>query len=143
MADRVPDDDKALRIGSGHGADTKADEKSGYARNIGPRGEPDESRRGARAQDAVSTYTGKKHPSVNLESRARGYGIGGGYERPYRKEPPKPADSPSELYGPLPPSGYYGTGLAARPFKLGQAGFNRELSWYHSQYGEITSEHKK
>jgi hypothetical protein len=78
------------------------------------------------------------HPSRNLEPRARGYGIGGGYERPYRKQP-NPIDRRSESYGPVPHSGYYGSGAASERFELGQAGYNRELSWYTLQYGEKTS----
>jgi len=89
-----------------------------------------------------TSYTSKRHPAVNLESRARGFGIGGGYERPYRKSAAKPQQSSEESYGPLPPSGYYGTGLASRPFKPGQATFDNEMGWYRSQYGETTSTHK-
>ena len=65
------------------------------------------------------------------------------YERPYRKERPLPADSDKELYGPIPHAGYYGTGVGARPFKRGEAGFSDELSWYRSQYGEKTSGYEK
>lgn len=79
------------------------------------------------------------HPSRNLEPRARGYGIGGGYEAPIRKRS-KPSDQQNESYGPLPHSGYYGAGSGAERFERGQAGFNRELAWYGPQYGERTSE---
>ena len=79
------------------------------------------------------------HPSRSLEPRARGYGIGGGYERPYRKRPAT-ADEPVDVYGPLPHSGYYGSGVASERFRRGQAGYNQELSWYGPQYGETTSE---
>ena len=79
-----------------------------------------------------------RHPSRNLEPRARGYGIGGGYERPYRNLPSAVGER-GESYGPLPHSGYYGTGSSNR-FKDGQAGFGEELSWYGPQYGENTSE---
>ena len=82
------------------------------------------------------------HPSRNLLARSRGFGIGGGYERPYRREKPKPADS-DNMYGPLPHAGYYGAGADSRPFKRGQAGFSDELSWYRSQYGEKTSGYEK
>jgi hypothetical protein len=80
-----------------------------------------------------------RHPSRNLTARARGFGIGGGYERPLRKEKTVSADAGGEMYGPLPPAGYYGTGTAARPFERGQAGYTDELAWYRSQYGENTS----
>ena len=78
------------------------------------------------------------HPSRNLEPRSRGYGIGGGYERPYRKRP-KPADDPQESYGPVPHSGYYGSGAKSERFERGEAGFSTEGSWYAKQYGEKTS----
>jgi hypothetical protein len=77
------------------------------------------------------------HPSRSIEPRMRGYGIGGGYERPYRKRP-KPADDPEESYGPLPHSGYYGAGGGVERFKRGEAGYSKELSWYSPQYGERT-----
>lgn len=80
-----------------------------------------------------------RHPSRNLEPRARGYGIGGGYEKPYRKRTAA-ADEPAEVYGPLPHSGYYGSGAGSERFRRGQAGFKQELSWYGPQYGEKTSE---
>lgn len=79
------------------------------------------------------------HPSRSLEPRARGYGIGGGYERPYRKRPAT-ADEHAEAYGPLPHSGYYGSGVGSERFRRGQAGYNQELSWYGPQFGEKTSE---
>ncbi len=78
------------------------------------------------------------HPSRNLEPRARGYGIGGGFEKPYRKRP-KPTDAQRESYGPVPHSGYYGVGADSDRFERGKAGFNKELSWYTAQYGERTS----
>jgi hypothetical protein len=81
------------------------------------------------------------HPSRSLEPRARGYGIGGAYERPYR-DARTTADERElvESYGPLPHSGYYGTGAAGSArFHRGQAGYDKELSWYGPQYGEITS----
>ncbi len=78
------------------------------------------------------------HPSRNLEPRARGYGIGGGYERPYRKQP-RPVDRQNDSYGPVPHSGYYGAGAECDRFEIGQAGYNKELSWYALQYGEKTS----
>jgi hypothetical protein len=81
----------------------------------------------------------RRHPSRNLEPRARGYGIGGGYEKPYRKRG-MIADEPAGAYGPLPHSGYYGSGVGAERFHRGQAGFKEELAWYGAQYGEKTSE---
>ena len=133
-------EDAASRIGATHGAETKETEKSGYAREISePAPRETESDRAVRTQNAGLTAAGRKHPARRLELRAKGYGIGGGYERPYRKDKPKPADDRRELYGPMPHSGYYGTGTSERPFKLGQASFNEELSWYRKQYGEETS----
>ena len=133
------EDAKSLRIGSSHGDDTVTDEKSGYARDITPEGHTPETGRDARTRGAGLSGAVKVHPSRNLESRSRGFGIGGGYERPYRKEKPKTSDSEEGLYGPLPHAGYYGSGMGSRPFKRGQAGFSDELPWYRSQYGEITS----
>ena len=86
--------------------------------------------------------TRSQHPSRSLEPRARGYGIGGGYEGPYRKRS-RSADPQSESYGPVPHSGYYGAGAGAERFERGQAGFKRELSWYRAQYGESTSGQQK
>jgi hypothetical protein len=131
--------DKSLRIGSSHGDSTVATEKTGYARDITPEGHTSETGKEARSRGAGLSSAVKVHPSRNLESRSRGFGIGGGYERPYRKEKPKTSDNEEGLYGPLPHAGYYGSGTGSRPFKRGQAGFADELSWYSSQYGEITS----
>ena len=96
----------------------------------------------AKERGPASVDSSKRHPSKSLPARNRGFGIGGGYERPYRKEKSKPADS-DRVYGPLPHSGYYGAGSAERPFKAGQAGFSEEISWYRSQYGENTSGYGK
>jgi hypothetical protein len=82
------------------------------------------------------------HPSRSLGPRARGYGVGGGYEKPYRQRP-LPKDHQKESYGPLPHSGYYGAGAGAERFERGHAGFNNELSWYRAQYGENTSGRSK
>jgi hypothetical protein len=131
--------DKSLRIGSSHGDDTDADEKAGYARDITQEGRAADTSREARTRGAGLGGVVKGHPSKNLESRSRGFGIGGGYERPYRKENPKTSENDEGLYGPLPHSGYYGSGMGSRPFKKGEAGFSDELSWYGSQYGERTS----
>jgi hypothetical protein len=82
------------------------------------------------------------HPSRNLQPRARGYGIGGGFEKPYRKRI-TPADQRSGSYGPVPHSGYYGAGAGAERFQRGEAGFKKELEWYGPQYGEKTSGQNK
>ena len=91
---------------------------------------------GSTKKDCVQERLG--HPSRDLGLRARGYGIGGGYERPYQKRT-TPSHKPGEVYGPLPHSGYYGGGAETKRFKQGQAGFTSELSWYAHQYGEETS----
>lgn len=139
----IPDEDKSLRIGSTHGAQTIEEDETGYARDIGPQGNTGGPDPLSRTQNSGLKKSKNHHPSRNLEQRKRGYGIGGGYERPYRKERAKPADDSKELYGPLPHAGYYGAGTSVRPFKAGQASFGDELSWYRSQYGENTSGYKK
>src|SRR5215213_9546507 len=83
--------DKSLRIGSSHGEATDVDETTGYARDIAPEGQAVEKGREARTRGAGLSGDTKGHPSRNLGSRSRGFGIGGGYERPYRKERPKTA----------------------------------------------------
>lgn len=82
------------------------------------------------------------HPSRNLGPRAKGYGIGGGYEKPYRGRPTV-KDRQRDIYGPVPHSGYYGAGAGKERFERGQAGFDEELSWYGPQYGENTSGQSK
>ena len=79
------------------------------------------------------------HPSRSLKPRARGYGIGGGYETLYRARS-KPSGEQSDAYGPLPHSGYYGVGSGPERFKQGQASFGSEVAWYDRQYGERTSD---
>jgi hypothetical protein len=79
------------------------------------------------------------HPSKSLPSRAHGYGVAAGYEKPYRPKAAAPSAGKRDEYGPIPHSGYYGAGDAACPFKRGQAGYSEELLWYPSQYGEMTS----
>lgn len=80
------------------------------------------------------------HPSRDLIVRGKGFGIAAGYEKSYEK----PEGSVTEIveiaekYGPLPHSGYYGSGIGLRPFKAGQAGFEGEASWYDKQYGVET-----
>jgi len=90
----------------------------------------------------AETHATNDHPSRNLHPRARGYGIGGGFEKPYRKRI-TPADQRSGSYGPVPHSGYYGAGAGAERFERGEAGFQRELAWYGPQYGENTSGRRK
>lgn len=84
-----------------------------------------------------------KHPSRVLDLRKSGYGIGGGYERPYRQKEKIRTDNTEGLYGPIPISGYYGGGTSELRFKEGQAGFRNELPWYRPQFGEETSGGKK
>ncbi len=76
------------------------------------------------------------HPSKSLEARRKGFGIGGGYERPLRR---KSEACPGGLYGPLPHAGYYGSGSPATRFGIGQAGFSEEAKWFEEQFGERTS----
>lgn len=77
-----------------------------------------------------------KHPSGDLGRRSQGFGIGGGYERPYTRDARKPANN--TRYGPVPHSGYYGSAHNGLRFKLGQAGFRTELDLYKTQYGDKT-----
>jgi hypothetical protein len=134
--------DKGLRIGSTHGDETSEHDRAGYARDIGQSEAGKVSSREARTEGAGLTAYARKHPSRDLNARRKGFGIGGGYERAYRREKQSPGDSEKGLYGPLPHSGYYGTGMGERPFKKGQASFNEELSWYRSQYGERATDYK-
>ena len=87
------------------------------------------------------TNAEKCHPSRKLDMRASGYGIAAGYEKPYERK--RQRELREESYGPIPHSGYYGSGEALRPFKIGQAGFGRETDWYRNQYGEQTSGYVK
>lgn len=91
----------------------------------------------------LETRKPSSHPSRSLVSRSKGYGIGGGYERPYRKDPAPATNQQGEPYGPIPHSGYYGAGAGVERFERGQAGFTNELGWYGAQYGEITSGRSK
>jgi hypothetical protein len=142
-AHKAVQEDKAKRLGAAHGEGTDQTDDEGYGRDIGPGGLSSQDGSEARTSNSgLSRKTGA-HPSRLLEARKRGYGIGGGYERPYRKERAHTGDNATELYGPLPHAGYYGDGTIARPFKRGQAGFSNELEWYKSQYGERTSGYEK
>jgi hypothetical protein len=89
--------------------------------------------------NSIATREKNSHPSKNLRVRSRGYGVAAGYEKPYRKEDSREVEKEIEIYGPIPHSGYYGTGSGLRPFKTGEASFNEEVDWYGSQYGETTS----
>src|SRR5215471_3671326 len=80
-----------------------------------------------------------KHPAWSLEQRKQGFGIGGGYERPYRARATGRTDSQTGLYGPIPHAGYYGANDPARRFSLGQATYRDEISWFRPQFGEKTS----
>jgi hypothetical protein len=93
-------------------------------------------------REGIETRKSSCHPSRSLPSRSKGYGIGGGYERSYRKGSPA-TNRQREIYGPIPHSGYYGVGAGVERFERGQAGYNNELAWYGSQYGERTSGRSK
>jgi hypothetical protein len=136
-------DASGLSVEARHGAETQGDEKTGYARKISTN-EEGPSGLASRTRGAGIAETSTLHPSKSLQTRSRGYGIGGGYERPYKREKPRRGDSRRLLYGPIPHAGYYGAGEAMRPFKEGQATFGEEeLSWYQKQYGEQTSGFEK
>ena len=96
------------------------------------------------AEEAKTVRTAKSdinHPSRRLDSRSKGFGIGGGYEKPYSRSP-QDKKKDRQTYGPIPHAGYYGAGTAERPFKIGQAGFKEEIDWYRNQYGRKTSGHE-
>ncbi len=96
-----------------------------------------------RTRNSGIGYLKMEHPSRRLEMRTQGFGIGGGYERAYKKDIAESSDTEEELYGPLPHAGYYGAGTGVRRFKQGQAGFQDELTWYKEQFGKTTSRFKK
>jgi hypothetical protein len=79
------------------------------------------------------------HPLRNLELRRNGYGVSGGYERPYKGRVKEKVDDQKGSYGPIPHAGYYGGDIQHQRFRLGQASFEDELSWYKKQFGEETS----
>jgi hypothetical protein len=135
--------DNAKRLGAGHGEVAEETDSKGYGLDIGPGGLSSQDGSASRTSDSGLSRSTGAHSSRLLEARKRGYGIGGGYERPYRKERAHTGDDATELYGPLPHAGYYGDGTIARPFRRGQAGFSNELEWYKSQYGERTSDYEK
>ncbi|HEU4389585.1 MAG TPA: hypothetical protein VFV34_17405 [Blastocatellia bacterium] len=85
-----------------------------------------------------------RHPSRNLGARRKGYGIGGGYEKPRKKKETAPADSRSgKDYGAISHGGYYGAGTGIRPFSVGQATFEKEIDWYKNQFGEESTDYGK
>jgi hypothetical protein len=79
------------------------------------------------------------HPSRSLAARRNGFGIGGGYERPYRQKETARSDNKAGLYGPIAEGGIFASGEADQRFSIGQAGFKDEQSLYKSQFGEQTS----
>jgi hypothetical protein len=81
----------------------------------------------------------KKHPAWSLEERKDGFGIGGGFERPYRRPPAGKTDSRKGLYGPVPHAGYYGADDSEQRFGVGQATYKDEISLYKRQWVEKTS----
>lgn len=91
---------------------------------------------GATRQEDTVVKDQKKHPSRDLDLRKRGYGIGGGYEKPRARKAEAPTGG---AYGAIAHGGYYGTGTMGQPFKMGEATFGDEVEWYRKQYGERTS----
>jgi hypothetical protein len=79
------------------------------------------------------------HPLRSLDLRRAGYGVGGGYERAYRKKVKEKVDDRKGSYGPIPHAGYYGGDIQHQRFRVGQATFENELAWYKKQFGEETS----
>ena len=79
------------------------------------------------------------HPSRSLAARKNGFGIGGGYERPYKQKEGARSDSKKGLYGPIAEGGHFVSGNADQRFKIGQAGFKEEQALYKDQFGEETS----
>ena len=83
------------------------------------------------------------HPSRSLAARRNGFGIGGGYERPYRQKETARSDNKEALYGPIAEGGFFVSGDADQRFAIGQAGFEEEQSLYEAQFGEETSGYKE
>lgn len=83
--------------------------------------------------------SGLRHPSRSLAARREGFGIGGGYERPYKQREVSRSDNKAGLYGPIAEGGHFVSGDADQRFAIGQAGFKEEQSLYKSQFGEQTS----
>lgn len=95
--------------------------------------------KGAAVSTSKEESSGALHPSRSFASRAEGYGIAAGYEKPYRRRSGELPARQKDEYGSIPDSGYYGSGESTRPFKRGEAGYSEELRWYPPQYGEATS----
>jgi len=81
----------------------------------------------------------KKHPVWSLEERKDGFGIGGAFERPYRRAPAGRTDSRKGLYGPIPHAGYYGANDSRQRFGVGQATYKEEIALLERQWVEKTS----
>jgi hypothetical protein len=81
----------------------------------------------------------RKHPAWSLEERKDGFGIGGGFERPYRRASGGRTDSRKGLYGPVPHAGYYGANAPEQRFSVGQATYKEEIELYKRQWVEKTS----
>ena len=81
----------------------------------------------------------KKHPAWSLEERKDGFGIGGAFERPYRRPPAGRTDSHKGLYGPIPHAGYYGANDSRQRFGVGQATYKEEIALLERQWVEKTS----
>src|SRR5215813_13041367 len=81
----------------------------------------------------------QQHPSQSLAARKRGFGIGGGYERPYKQRESARSDNQTGPYGAIAEGGFFSSGNADQRFAIGQAGFKNELPLYKKQFGEQTS----
>jgi hypothetical protein len=81
----------------------------------------------------------QNHPSLSLAARRNGFGIGGGYERPYKQKETARADNKEAQYGAIAEGGIFASGEADQRFAIGQAGFKDEQSLYKKQFGEQTS----
>ena len=81
----------------------------------------------------------QNHPSRSLTARRNGFGIGGGYERPYKQRQAARADNEAAQYGAIAEGGIFASGKADQRFAIGQAGFKDEQSLYKKQFGEQTS----
>jgi hypothetical protein len=85
------------------------------------------------------SLTVQHHPSRSLTARRNGFGIGGGYEHPYRQKETARADNKAAQYGAIAEGGKFASGEADQRFAIGQAGFKDEQSLYKNQFGEETS----
>jgi hypothetical protein len=94
-------------------------------------------------KSAAAGSSALEHPSRNLALRRKGFGIGGGYEKPYRKKERSRTDSERGTYGAVAQTGHYGAGKSAERFEVGEAGYRDELDWYRAQFGEKTSDFTK